>query len=89
MQYKTCHSPVMCNRLCGPVDCLQNGMAVGADSATCWLDAEHTVPTTVQVQLIDCLNRGRIKQLQCLHDCSSFLNTAKVHQRGGQGNFGT
>lgn len=89
VQYETCHSPVMCNRLCGSIDCFQSGMAMWAYSATCWLDAEHTVPTTVQVPLVYSHNRRGINQLHCLYDCSSFLNAAKVHHRGGQWNFGT
>lgn len=89
VQYETCHSSVMYNRLCGPIDSRQCGMAVWVYSATRWLNAEHTVPTTVKVPLIDSLNGRRINQLHCLLDCFSFLNTAKVHHRGGQGNFGT
>lgn len=57
VQYETCHSPVMCNRLCRPIDCLQCCTAMWAYSATCWLHAEHTVPTTVKVPLVDSLNR--------------------------------
>lgn len=89
VQYETCHSPVMCNRLRGPIDCLQCGMAMWTYSAAHWLDAEHTVPTTVKVPLVESLNGRRINQLYCLYDHSCILNTAKVHHRGGQGHCGT
>lgn len=56
MQYETCHSPVVSNGLPGPIDRPQGGAAMGANSATCWLEAEHTVPTAVQVPLEESFN---------------------------------
>lgn len=51
VQDETGHSPVMCNRLCGPEDCLQCDLAMWAYGAMHCMDAEHTVPT-VQVPLV-------------------------------------
>lgn len=89
MQYETCHSPVVCNGLCGPINCFQCNMAMRAYSATCWLDTEHTMPITVYVPLVDGLGWRRINQIHRLFDCFALLNTAKVEHRGRQGNIGT
>lgn len=89
VQYDACHSPVMCNRLRGLVGGLECDVAVWAYSATCWLYAEHTIPRAVQVPLVESLNGRRINQLQCLYNCSPFLNTAEVQHGGGQRNVGT
>lgn len=57
VQYKTHHSPVVCESLCGPVHCLHCYTAMWVYSATCWLYAEHTVSATVKIPLVDSLSR--------------------------------
>lgn len=88
-QDKTGHSSVMCSRLCGPVDCLQAGLAMWAYNTTCWMDVKHTVCITVQVPLVNSFCRRRIYQLQLVHTFFSFLNTAKIHHRWGHWNLWT
>lgn len=52
VQDETCHSSAMYNRMHGPIECSQCGLAMWAHGATCWMNAEHTVPTVVKVHLI-------------------------------------
>lgn len=89
MKYETCHSPVVKDGLCWPVDHCQFNVVLWLHSATCWLYSVNTVAIKVKVPLVDSGDRRRILQPECLFDGFSFPDKTKVECGAGQGHLRT